>query len=372
MKYYLIAGERSGDMHGANLIKALKEEDPLAVVRCWGGDAMQQAGADLVVHYRDLAFMGFLEVLQNLRTIRRFLKQCEKDLLAYQPDVLILIDYPGFNMRMAAFAKKQGIRVHYYISPKLWAWNQGRARKIKAHVDRMYVILPFEKDFYRKFDYAVEYVGNPLLDAVRAFAPQSDFRQHYGLDERPLVAVLPGSRKQEVLNMLNTMLEVARAYPKYQFAVAAVDNLPDSLYDDARRAENVHVIDNKTYDILHQARAALVTSGTATLETALFEVPQLVCYKTSLISYQIAKALIRVPYISLVNLIADGEVVPELIQADFNTQKLKAGIGQLMTDSPERAAQLQGYQRIKRIMGDARPSEKVAKLVVKALQSQEA
>ena len=369
MKYYLIAGERSGDMHGANLIKALKKEDPRAEIRCWGGDAMQLAGGDLVVHYRDLAFMGFLEVLQNLRTIRRFLKQCEKDLLAYQPDVLILIDYPGFNMRMAAFAKKQGIRVNYYISPKLWAWNQGRARKIKAHVDRMFVILPFEKAFYQKFDYEVEYVGNPLLDAVRAFTPQADFRRQHGLDERPLVAVLPGSRKQEVLNMLNTMLEVARNYPDYQFAVAAVDNLPDNLYDAARSAENVQVIANKTYDILHQARAALVTSGTATLETALFEVPQLVCYKTSFISYQIAKALIKVPYISLVNLIADEEVVPELIQADFNTKSLKAGIGQLMTDSPERAAQLEGYQRIKHIMGDARPSEQVAKLLVETLRS---
>lgn len=369
MKYYLIAGERSGDMHGANLINALKNEDPEAEICCWGGDAMQQAGGELVVHYRDLAFMGFLEVLQNLRTIRRFLKHCEKDLLAYQPDVLILIDYAGFNMRMAAFAKKQGFLVNYYISPKLWAWNQGRAKKIKANVDRMFVILPFEKDFYRKFDYEVEYVGNPLLDAVRAFEPQADFRQQHGLDGRPLVAVLPGSRKQEVLNMLNTMLEVASAYPEYQFAVAAVDNLPDSLYAAARQAENVQVIANKTYDILHQARAALVTSGTATLETALFEVPQLVCYKTSFISYQIAKALIKVPYISLVNLIADEEVVPELIQADFSTQKLKTGIGQLMSESPERTAQLQGYQRIKRIMGDARPSEKVAKLVVEALRS---
>jgi len=369
MKYYLIAGERSGDMHGAHLIRALKQKDPHAMIRCWGGGAMQEAGGELVTHYRDLAFMGFWEVFKNLRTIRRFLKQCGQDLLAFRPDVLVLIDYPGFNMRMAAFAKKHNIQVHYYISPKLWAWNQGRAKKVKANVDRMYVILPFEKTFYQKFDYPVTYVGNPLLDAVREFEPQPDFLQQHLLDERPVVAVLPGSRKQEVLNMLNTMLEVAHAYPQYQFAVAAVDNLSDDLYAEARKAENVRVIVNQTYDILHQARIALVTSGTATLETALFEVPQLVCYKTSFISYQIARAVIQVPYISLVNLIADEEVVPELIQSDFSFDMLKDGIGRLIEDSPERSAQIRGYQRIKQIMGEARPSETVADLIVASLST---
>jgi lipid-A-disaccharide synthase len=368
MKYYIIAGERSGDLHGANLIKALKNEDPAAHIRCWGGDAMQAAGGELVVHYRELAFMGFLEVVQNLLTIRKFLRQCEKDLLAYRPDVLVLIDYAGFNMRMAAFAKKHGIKVNYYISPKLWAWNQGRARKVKAHVDRMFVILPFEKEFYRKFDYQAEYVGNPLLDAVRDFKPDPQFRQKYQLDERPIIAVLPGSRKQEVTYMLNTMLEVAGAFPDQQFAVAAVNNLPDSLYAEARNASNVRVIEGKTYDILHQARAALVTSGTATLETALFEVPQLVCYKTSFISYQIAKSLIRVPFISLVNLIAEEEVVPELIQADFNTTKLKDGLKELLSEGEERRAQLAAYKSIKRVLGNERPSEKVARLIVSRLK----
>ncbi|MEK6480695.1 lipid-A-disaccharide synthase [Catalinimonas sp. 4WD22] len=377
MKYYIIAGERSGDLHGANLIKALKKEaettgDTQINVRCWGGDEMQKAGGELVVHYREMAFMGFWEVFTNLSTIRKFIKQCEKDILEFQPDVLILIDYAGFNMRMARFAKKHNILTYYYISPKLWAWNQGRAKKIKANVDKMFVILPFEKDFYRKFDYKVEYVGNPLLDAIRDFQPQKDFRQQYGLDERPVIAVLPGSRKQEVSNMLKTMLALSPLFPAYQFAVAAVNNLPDAMYDVAMQRENVQVIEGKTYDILHQAHAAVVTSGTATLETALFEVPQLICYKTSLISYQIAKSLIKVPYIGLVNLIADEEIVPELIQSDFNTNRLQRELRKIVADTPERKAQLNAYQRIKKILGNERASEKAARLMVKSLKEREA
>lgn len=371
MKYYIIAGERSGDLHGANLIKVLKKEDQKADIRCWGGDAMQKAGGELVVHYRDLAFMGFWEVFKNLLTIRRFIRQCEQDLLAYQPDVLILIDYAGFNMRMAKFAKQHGILNYYYISPKLWAWNQGRAKKIKAYVDKMFVILPFEKDFYRQFDYQVEYVGNPLLDAIREFVPQQDFRKTYGLDERPVIAVLPGSRKQEVSNMLRTMLELAPKFPEFQFAVAAVNNLPDAMYDEARQKENVVVIEGKTYDILHQAYAALVTSGTATLETALFEVPQLICYKTSVASYKIAKSLIKVPFIGLVNLIAEEEVVPELIQGEFNTNRLQKELKKITSDTPERQAQLSAYQRIKHMLGKERASEKTARLIVQNLKEKQ-
>lgn len=371
MKYYLIAGERSGDLHGANLIKALKKEDTQAQIRCWGGDAMEQAGGELVVHYRELAFMGFWEVFKNLFTIRKFLRKCEQDLIVYQPDVLILIDYAGFNMRMAKFAKNKGILNYYYISPKLWAWNQGRARKVKAYVDKMFVILPFEKDFYRQFDYPVEYVGNPLLDAIREFAPQQDFRRTYGLDERPVIAVLPGSRQQEVSNMLRTMLELAPKFPDFQFAVAAVNNLPDSMYAEARQKENVVVIEGKTYDILHQAHAALVTSGTATLETALFEVPQLICYKTSVVSYKIAKALIKVPFIGLVNLIAEEEVVPELIQQDFNTARLQSELKKIVSETPEREAQLRAYQRIKHMLGKERASEKTARLMVTSLKEKQ-
>ncbi len=368
MKYYIIAGERSGDLHGANLIKSLKQEDPHAQIRCWGGDAMQAAGGELVVHYRELAFMGFWEVFTNLLTIRKFLRQCEEDLLVYQPDVLILIDYAGFNMRMAKFAKQHGILNYYYISPKLWAWNQDRAKKVKAYVDKMFVILPFEKDFYRQFDYIVEYVGNPLLDAIRQFVPQQNFREAYHLDARPVIAVLPGSRKQEVSYMLKTMLELAPQFRDSQFAVAAVNNLPESMYDEARQKENVTVIEGKTYDILHQAHAALVTSGTATLETALFEVPQLICYKTSVVSYKIAKSLIKVPYIGLVNLIAEEEIVPELIQQAFNPQRLQSELKKIVSETPEREAQRKGYQWIKHLLGKERASEKTARIIVQSLK----
>lgn len=367
MKYYIIAGERSGDLHGANLIRALRAKDPKAEIRCWGGDAMQQAGGKLVKHYRELAFMGFWEVATNLRTILGLLKFCQKDLVQYQPDVLILIDYPGFNMRMARFAKEKGFKVFYYISPKIWAWNTGRARKIKACVDHMFVILPFEQDFYQKYDYKVDYVGNPLLDAIRNFTPDPDFTQKYTRDQRPVIAVLPGSRRQEVQNILSVMLSITDAFPDYRFLVAAVDNLPDALYTPAQRVENVEVIVGKTYDILQVAQAAIVTSGTATLETALFEVPQIVCYKTSPISYHIAKRLIQVPYLSLVNLITQQTVVPELIQSDLNPERLKKELAAIVQDSPERQAQLTGYCTLKEMVGDHQPSEKAADLMIKYL-----
>lgn len=368
MKYYIIAGERSGDLHGANLINALRTNDKQANIRCWGGDAMQQAGGELVKHYRDLAFMGFWEVFINLRTILGNIKFCKKDILQYQPDVLILIDYPGFNLRMAKFARKQGLKVFYYISPKVWAWNTGRARQIKANVDHMFVILPFEQAFYQQYDYQVDYVGNPLLDAVRSFAPDEVFRQQYLENKPPVIAVLPGSRKQEVINILSVMMTITRDFPDHQFLVAAVDNLPDELYEPARRQDNVEVITNRTYDILHAAHAAIVTSGTATLETALFEVPQVVCYKTSIITYRIIKSLIKVPYISLVNLIAEQKVVPELIQDDLNTQHLQQELQDIVDDSPVRKKQLQGYAALKKIMGDYRPSEQAAKLMVEYLK----
>jgi lipid-A-disaccharide synthase len=369
MRYYIIAGERSGDLHGANLVRELHRKDPSAEIRCWGGDAMEQAGAELVVHYRDLAFMGFLEVARNLLTIRRLMQKCKKDLLSFTPDVLILIDYPGFNMRMAKFASQNHIPVHYYISPKIWAWNQGRARQIRAHVDRMYVILPFEEAFYRRFDFEVTYVGNPLLDAIRSFQADPDFTEKNRL-HKPLIAVLPGSRRQEVSNMLNTMLALAPSFPDYQFVVAAVSNLPAELYEPARQTENVRVVEGKTYDILHHARAALVTSGTATLETALFEVPQLVCYKTSALSYLIARRLIKVPYISLVNLIADEEVVPELIQQDFEPGRLKQELSSILLPGAARAKQQEAYRKLRLLMGDEKVSEKVAALICESLGEQ--
>ncbi len=369
MKYYLIAGERSGDLHGANLIKALRQQDPQAQVRCWGGDAMQAAGGELVVHYRDTAFMGFWEVFKNLRTIRRLLKHCQQDLLRYQPDALVLIDYPGFNLRMAKFAQQHGLRVFYYISPKVWAWNQSRAKKIKATVDHMYVILPFEEAFYRKYDYAVQYVGNPLFDAIRDFEPAADFATTYLPDDRPVVALLPGSRQQEIALMLEMMLHVANRFPDYHFVVAGVDNVPTSFYDAVRHHPAVTVVMNQTYDVLHHARAAIVTSGTATLETALFEVPQLVTYRMSAITYQIARRVIRVPYISLVNLVAERAAVPELIQNDFNAERIAELLPGLVDDTPVRQQQIDDYRQIKDRLGDREASATVAKDIMRVLSN---
>lgn len=369
MKYYLIAGERSGDLHAANLITALKREDPQATFRAWGGDAMQAAGADLVRHYRELAFMGFWEVFKNLRTLSRFINQCQADLLAHRPDVVILVDYAGFNMRIAKFAKARGIRVFYYISPKVWAWNQKRAYKIKALVDRMFVIFPFEQDFYRQYDYPVDYVGNPLLDAIAAFSPDPGFRQTHRLDDRPIIALLPGSRRQEVEKMLDVMLTVKGHFPGYQFVVAAVTNLPAAFYEGLAAQYGIAVVYDKSYDLLAQATAALVTSGTATLETALFRVPQVVCYRLSQISYQITKRLIRVKYISLVNLIAEREVVPELIQDALNPERLHQELAAIVPGGAARETQLAGYREIAQKMGTAGASATAARLMVNYLQS---
>ena len=368
MKYYLIAGERSGDLHGSNLIKALRAQDPSADIRCWGGDAMQAAGGELVVHYRDTAFMGFWEVFKNLPTIRRLLRQCQEDVVQFQPDALVLIDYPGFNLRMASYAKKRGIRVFYYISPKLWAWNPSRAKKIKAHVDHMYVILPFEEAFYRQYDYKVEYVGNPLFDAIRNFTPSPDFEGKYQSDGRPLIALLPGSRQQEITLMIEMMLTVADQFPQYHFAVAAVDNVPASFYDAARHHPDVSVLTGHTYDILYHAQAAVVTSGTATLETALFDVPQIVTYRMSPITYQIARRVIRVPYISLVNLVANREVVPELIQRDFNAERIAELLPTLAEPSPARERQLADYRAIKEQLGEHNTSATVAARILEVIK----
>ncbi|MFT6036188.1 MAG: lipid-A-disaccharide synthase [Marivirga sp.] len=362
MKYYIIAGERSGDLHGGNLIKALKQQDADADIRCWGGEAMAEAGGSLVVHYKEMAFMGFLEVLANLPAIRRRLQFCKKDILSYQPDALILIDYAGFNMRIAKFAHQHGIKVHYYISPKVWAWNQKRALKIKRFVDHMYVILPFEKDFFQKFNYEVDYVGNPLLDAIRQFVPIKNFKDQF--PDKPIVAILPGSRKQEVLNMLNSLLRVIAAYPTYHFVIAGVSNLDQALYEEAAQHSNCSLVFDQAYDLLHVATAALVTSGTATLETALFQVPQVVCYKTSRVSYWIGKQLIRVNYISLVNLIMDKEVVKELIQDEFTADNLKSELEAVLSAVTKRDAIGKDYQDLKTLMGDKNTSEETARLIV--------
>lgn len=366
MKYYIITGERSGDLHGSNLIKALAIEDPKMEVRCWGGDYMQQAGGDLVVHYKEIAYMGFLEVVQNLPKILKYIKICKKDLLEYRPDVLILIDFAGFNMRMAKFAKANNIKVFYYISPKVWAWNQSRAKNIKKWVDKMFVILPFEKEFFRKYDYEVDFVGNPLFDAIKEYNADPKFKERHDIEEKPIIAVLPGSRVQEVSNILPTMLSVIGNFPEYQFVVAAVKNVPEEYYKNATD-EPIKLVYDSTYDLLQNAHAAIVTSGTATLETALFGVPQVVCYRTSKVSYHIANWLIKIPYISLVNLIAGREVVKELIQDQLNYDKLKYEVQKIISGDM-RKKQLDEYEEIDQLLGATKASENLAKLIVKYLK----
>lgn len=350
MKYYIIAGEASGDLHGSNLIKELKKQDPATEVRAWGGDLMQAAGAVLVKHYKDLAFMGFVEVLANLRTIFRNIDFCKEDIQQYQPDALILVDYPGFNLRISKWAHTQGLKVIYYISPQVWAWKENRVKEIKRSVDKMLVILPFEKEFYQKWQYPVEYVGHPLVEVIDSFKAQAP-ASPLSTDTRPIIALLPGSRKQEILKKLPIMLEVCRYFPDHLFVVAKAPGLEDDFYTSLlENHPNVSSVRNDTYTLLSKAVAACVTSGTATLETALFGVPEVVCYKGSAISYQIAKRLIKVKYISLVNLIMDKEVVKELIQDELTPENLRKELDGLLKD-PQRQQQLRAdYKRLHDIL----------------------
>jgi lipid-A-disaccharide synthase len=364
LKYYLIAGERSGDMHASNLMKQLKIQDPAAEFRFWGGEQMQAVGGELVTHYREMAFMGFVEVAASIFKISAFLKQCKQDILTWKPDVVILVDYAGFNMRIAKFAKEKGFKTFYYISPKIWAWNQGRVHGIKKSVDRMFVIMPFEKDFYQRFDYQTDYIGNPVSDSVNAHQVSADFLQKNGLGEKPIIAVLPGSRKQEIENMLRIMLQVMPDFPEQQFVVAGVSTFSPEFYAQFTQGTNIKILYEQTYDLLSHAEAALVTSGTATLETALFNVPQIVCYKTSAISYAIGKMVIKVKYISLVNLIADKEVVKELIQDELNPKNISGELKKLLFDKVYRQQQLNGYAEIKAKLGTANTAEQAAKLMV--------
>lgn len=370
MKYYLIAGEASGDLHGANLMRALAEIDSQAQFRFWGGDRMEAVGGKLIKHYRDLAFMGFWEVVTNLRTILRNIDLCKGDITAYQPDALIFIDYPGFNMRIAKWAKQQGIPTHYYISPQIWAWKENRIKAIRRDVDAMYVILPFEKDFYEgKHQYPVHFVGHPLLDAIAARREVSMevFKRENGLDERPIIALLPGSRKQEIAKMLSVMLSVVGSYHPYQFVIAGAPSLGYDFYRQFIREENVHFVSGKTYDLLSHAHAALVTSGTATLETALFRVPEVVCYRGNWISYQIAKRVISLKYISLVNLIMDAPVVTELIQGDLNTRNLKVELDKLL-DPAYRDKLQRDYQALSERLGNEGASRRTAQAIYDFLQ----
>jgi lipid-A-disaccharide synthase len=336
MKYYLIAGEASGDLHGSMLIKALKDEDADAEFRCWGGDLMQQAGATLVKHYRELAFMGFIEVAMNLRTILKNIGKCKKDITTFKPDVIIYIDYPGFNFRIMGWAKSKGYLNFYYISPQIWAWKENRIKKIKRDVDRMFVILPFEKEFYeQKHGFAVDFVGHPLLDAIEQRQQMGDeeFRAEYGLDPRPIIALLPGSRKQEIKSMLEVMLDAVKKKNDYQAVIAAAPGQDLEFYRGLTGKHQVKIIQGNTYALLNHSHAALVTSGTATLEAALFQVPEVVCYRGSLISYEIAKRVIKLNYISLVNLIMDKPVVKELIQKELTSASLADELDRILEPS---------------------------------------
>ena len=362
MRYYLISGERSGDLHASNLIKALGKRDNRAAFRGMGGDFSKEAGLELSVHYQDVAVMGFVEVLLGFRKVLKYLSIVQRDLLDYRPDVLILVDYGGFNMKMAAFAKKNGIPVHYYIPPKVWAWNQKRALKIKALTDQVYCILPFEPAFFEKFGVRAHYVGNPLLDEISQFSPHPFFHQKNELSYSPIIALLPGSRKQELQHMMDVMVHLVKYFPNAQFVVAGVSNLPKDLYQPARNA-GIKVVFDQTYDLLHHSTAAVVTSGTATLETALFRVPQVVVYRTSTISYAIAKRLIRVPFISLVNLIAEQKVVAELIQADYNLKQLSQELNLILASIQHKAHILQGYDLIREKIGDQSASDTAAGMI---------
>lgn len=370
MKYYIVAGEASGDLHGANLMKEIFKQDPEANIRFWGGDLMKEVGGTLVSHYNERAFMGFIEVIMNLRKIFGFINFCKTDIDKFRPDVIIFIDNSGFNLRIAKWAKEKGFRTNYYISPQVWASRAGRVEAIKRDVDRMFVILPFEKDFYKKYNYEVEFVGHPLIDGIagRTQIDEQDFRNEFDLGDKEIIALLPGSRKQEITKMLSTMLLMVEKFPNYQFVIAGAPSQTKEFYQDFLKGNKVKFINNRTYDLLSVSHAALVTSGTATLETALFKVPQVVCYKGSWISYQIAKRIITLEYISLVNLIMDKEVVTELIQNDFTERKLEHEL-QMILSGDNRNEMFENYFDLENKLGGKGASEKTARLIIKGLKN---
>jgi len=369
MKYYLIAGEASGDLHGANLMKALKEGDAQAEFRFFGGDLMRAEGGTLIKHYADMAFMGFVEVIANLPAILKNLSFCKSDILAWQPDVLILIDFPGFNLKIAEFAKKNNLMVCYYISPKVWAWNPKRVLKIKRIVDHMFCILPFEVDFYKQWGMEVDYVGNPLLDAKAGFNPLPDFYNISKLSpEKKIIALLPGSRKQEISYLLPEMLKASENFPDRQFVIAGAPSFDIAFYNRFLGEKKIPVLFNMTYDLLNNSEAAIVASGTATLETALFHVPQVVVYKGNNISITIARIVIKIRFISLVNLIMDSAVVKELIQQECNPKNIADEVDLLINDKNYRSRMLDNYNKLDERMGKPGASGRTATLIVKYLQ----
>lgn len=362
MKIYLIAGEDSGDLHGSNFIKALKTAAPDLEVRGVGGELMKAQHMDLVAHIRDINFMGFWEVVKNLGTIRRLFKTVKSDISEWKPDAVVLIDYPGFNLRLAKFLKALDIQVFYYISPQLWAWKKGRVKTIRKYVDRMWVILPFEEAFYARENVEVDFVGHPLLDVIEPMSADS-----HAVPPKPRIALLPGSRKQEIKRMLPPMLELVDRFPQAEFVVAGAPSQPATFYHEIIGERPVSLAMNKTYEVLTQADAAIVTSGTATLETALFRVPEVVCYKGSPISYWIGKQLVKVKYISLVNLILDRVAVTELIQFDFTPDRVANELTKLL-QAEVRDRMQEDYQELRVKLGDAGASERAAQLLLKSLR----
>lgn len=367
MRFYFIAGEASGDLHASKVIRELKKLEPLSSFRAWGGDLMQKEGAILVKHYQELAFMGFAEVIANLGTILKNIRFCKEDILRDKPDAIVLVDYPGFNLRIAEWAHKQGIKVYYYISPQLWAWKKGRIKIIQKYVDKLFVILPFETAFYKQEGIEVTYVGHPLLDAIEEQVWDNKFKERYHLNEQPIIALLPGSRKQEINTMLPIMLETISAFPNYQILIAGAPSQPDEIYQKWLNGKNIHLIRNNTYNVLKNSEMAIVTSGTATLETALIGVPEVVVYKGSRISYEIGKRLINIRFISLVNLILERESVKELIQNDCNPMQLRKALAELAL--PEKRHQLaKDFQELKDKLGNAGASRKLAEALLKELK----
>ena len=364
MRYYIVAGERSGDLHASNLVKALKKNDSTAEFRGFGGEYMEQAGVELAVHYREMAFMGLAEIITNANKIKKYIRLCKEDILTHKPDVIILIDYGGFNLQIAKFGKKNGFKIFYYIPPKYWAWYQKRALWLKPHVDRLFIILPFEKEFFKKFEWEADYVGNPVLDAVKTHVADSKTVADDKLPEgKAFIALLPGSRKQELKRIIPMMIKVVKKFPDHSFAVAAVNNLDQSFYEELKTMKNVKLVFEDTYNLLQNSSAAIVTSGTATLETALFKVPQIVVYKANALTYWLAKSMIKVKFISLVNLIAGREVVKEMIQSEANPDSISQELNRILVDTNYRAKMLEGYDQIIKTLDTGSASENAARLM---------
>ena len=368
MKYYIIAGEASGDLHGASLIKEIKLSDKDASIRCWGGDLMKKAGGNLIKHYKELSFMGFWEVLINISIIFKNLKFCKKDITYFKPDVIIYIDYPGFNLQIAKWAKKKGFKNHYYIGPQVWAWKENRVNTIKANIDSLYVILPFEKKFFEeKHKYKVNYVGHPLMEHIPNRILEDGFITRIGLSiYKPIITFLPGSRKQEINKILPEFIKIRNYFPDLQFVIAGAPGMEIKDYSEILHDCSIPVIFNETYNLIQVSKAALVTSGTATLETALLGVPQIVCYKSSFLSYLIAKIIIKLKYISLVNIIMNKKVVEELIQNDCNSTKISSSLREILSVSKSKQIK-SDYLKLYKVLDKGGASKITSKLILKSV-----